>query len=52
MERMTVAGNSVRTLIHAGPPVGNESCHFSVLCYDNQVLDLVIFMMDRSLFQL
>lgn len=52
MERITVAGNPVRTMIHAGPPIGSESCHFSVLCYDNKVFGLVTTMMNRSLFQL
>lgn len=37
MEKTALASNPILSLIHASPPVGNEGCHFSIMCYNNQV---------------
>ena len=36
-EKMCIGGNTIQSIEHALPPVGNETCHFSILCYSNQV---------------
>ena len=36
-EKTALASNPILSLVHASPPVGDEGCQFSVMCYNNQV---------------